>query len=997
MRINHHIHSQVKAEKKVSFCFNGEVLQGDDGDSLASALIANDKQFLARSFKYGRKRGIMAAGVEEPNALVSLESGGYYSPNQKATEIKLYDGLVAKSATDVQKIDLRALIKPLHRFMAAGFYYKTFIKQSVWAKVEDGLRALSGFSEAPDSPDAEVYDHQFHHCDVLVVGGGCAGMTVVDNILEKAPNLSVMLVDERSRLGGEMLSDTLFDDQARQWHNACEMRLLNTQGRVNVLQNSCVFAWHDHNYLLALEKIDVFCAPNQRTNSKARQILHKIRAKKVILACGAHERGMLFENNDLINIQLAQSTRRFANEYNCIAGKNTVVYGNNDSIYTVAHDLAKRGIKVQLIDVRSRIDSDVTERVKHLGVEILQGHCILKANGKERVESVLISPCVERDGSWEIGTDTKTLPCDLLTSSGGFNPIVHLDCHTGNKPFYDEKYRSFMPTKERLNRAVSGSMCGLSCWQEIIVDAQHKSSQIMSELGETVQSAEVQNGKHVNTSSFFTPLEIIKRARVFLDMQNDVTTKDIKVSITEGYESIEHIKRYTAMGFGTDQGKTGNINGIAVASSLLNIPMQDIGTTTYRPAYNAVEFGALAGRSIGDLLQPQRFTTIQGEHIKKGAMFEMVGQWYRPWYFPEPGEDMHQAVQRECTAARESLAMMDASTLGKIDIQGKDSREFLDRVYTNNWSKLAVGKCRYGIMCNEKGMVIDDGVSACLADDHFLMTTTTGGAASVYSTLEMWLQTEWSDLDVKLTSVTDHFSTIAVVGPNARKLMRLLNSDINFDKDAFKFMDWRQGTVCGVEARVMRISFSGELAYEINVRSNYGAYLWQQIEEHGKQWNITPYGTETLHVLRAEKGYVIIGQDTDGSVTPHDANLEWLLSKNKTFSYIGKRSFTLPSLANGNRKQLVGLYTEDPQFVLPEGSHVVAEDGLSHGHVTSSYFSPNLNRSIAMAIIREGLSRKGEKVQVGLVKLGQEMQKIPCTIGDSVFYDPEGKRSDGND
>jgi sarcosine oxidase subunit alpha len=405
----------------------------------------------------------------------------------------------------------------------------------------------------------------------------------------------------------------------------------------------------------------------------------------------------------------------------------------------------------------------------------------------------------------------------------------------------------------------------------------------------------------------------------------------------------------------------------------------------------------MAGREIGGFFDPQRYTTIHDSHVASCAKFEVVGQWYRPWYYPKNGENMHQAVHRECLAARTSLGMMDASTLGKIDVQGRDTREFLSRIYTNAWMKLAPGSCRYGLMCNEKGMIIDDGVSTCINDNHFIMTTTTGGAASVYSALEMWLQTEWSDLDVHLNSVTDQYSTIAVVGPNARKLMKLLCQDVDFERANFKFMQWRQGTVCGVDARIMRISFSGELAYEINVEANYGRYIWDQVAIAGEKWNITPYGTESMHVLRAEKGYIIVGQDTDGSMTPMDVNMSWILAKDKPFSYVGRRSFSISALCDKDRLQLVGLLTKDSSTVLPEGAHVIDNKSKSIGYVTSSYFSPILNRSIAMAQVNGGLSKMDETVLVKIVQKKQGLKEIPCEISSSVFYDIEGEKADGND
>ena len=1006
MRVEQQSSNQINRSKPITFIFNNKKYQGFEGDTLASALIANDTLLFARSFKYGRKRGLMAAGIEEPNALVSLETGGRYTPNLKATEISLYDGLSAKSATNPNSFDLRAFIKPLHRFMPAGFYYKTFIKQAVWAKVEDSLRALSGFSEAPSEEDADVYDHVYHHAEVLIVGGGSAGISAALEVLKNSDSERVILVDERNRLGGELFNEFTSDARAANWHEESVADLCGfakEQGdRFTMLTRATAYAWHDQNYVEVLETHATGKNLALENNSQPRKTLHKIRAKQVILATGAHERPMLFEANDLTNIMLSQSVRRYLSEFGVVSGKKVVVYGNNDSIYQTAKDLHHNHVSCTVIDVRAADPENAyVKELKQCGVKVLQGYAVVKAHGSDKVNGIDIALATQQGNSWEVIGDSESLSCDLLATSGGFNPVVHLDCHTGAKATFDEVSQAFFPQKERPNRQICGAVNGVGAWSDAVIDGQNKAQQILQSLGiigeASVGELSVNHANHFNVGGFFTPKAIIDRPKVFLDLQNDVTTLDVALSIREGYRSIEHIKRYTAMGFGTDQGKTGNINGIAVAAAILGRPMAEVGTTTFRPAYTGVDFGALAGRENGGLFDPQRYTTIHDSHVAKGAEFELVGQWYRPWYYPKAGEDIHQAVHRECLAARTSLGMMDASTLGKIDVQGPDAREFLSRVYTNAWMKLAPGSCRYGLMCNEKGMVIDDGVSTCISDTHFIMTTTTGGAASVYSTLEMWLQTEWSHLDVHLNSVTDHYSTIAVVGPNARNLMRLICQDVDFDRENFKFMQWREGAVCGVNARIMRISFSGELAYEINVEANYGRYIWDQVAAVGEKYNITPYGTETMHVLRAEKGYIIVGQDTDGSMTPADVNMNWIVANNKPFSFIGQRSFSIAALSAENRFQLVGLLTKDASVVLPEGAHIVNNGGKSIGYVTSSYFSPILGRSIAMAQMQGGLSKVGETTLVKIVQEKHGLKDIPCEISSSVFYDINGERVDGND
>ncbi len=1012
MRLENRSSNLVDYTQPLSFLFNNKAYKGFKGETLASALIANDVLYFARSFKYGRKRGIIGAGVEEPNALVSLEIGGRYTPNMKATEVMLYDGLSAVSSSNPNSIDFRAMIKPLHRFMPAGFYYKTFINQKVWSIVEDRLRSLSGFSKAPSETDEDVYDHIFQHAEVIVIGGGVAGMTAALEVLTNSKTARVILVDERMNLGGELINEFETDQSSIQWYQENINKLREYRdaenARLKILTSSTAYAWYDHNYIEVLQTNATGQSTSKDGVQSARKILHKIRTKEVILATGAHERPMLFETNDLANIMLSQSVRRYLNEFNVIGGKEVVLYGNNDSIYSTAIDLNNHKISCKVVDVRAPgNESEVVIQVKNLGIQVLQGFAVIKAKGASRVNGVEISSVENQakppqwKSKWRLAGDTQTLNCDLLATSGGFNPVVHLDCHCGGKTYFDENSQSFLAQKNRNNRQVCGSVNSIGFWQDAIIDAKNKAQSTLQSLGELKESShQTLSNKcfnYFNVDQFFTPIEILNKPKVFIDLQNDVTTLDIALSIREGYRSIEHIKRYTAMGFGTDQGKTGNINGIAVAAEFLEVPMSEVGTTTFRPAYTGVDFGAMAGREVGGFFDPQRYTTIHNSHVESGAEFEVVGQWYRPWFYPKNGEDMHQAVNRECRAVRSSLGMMDASTLGKIDIQGKDAREFLSRVYTNAWMKLAPGSCRYGLMCNEKGMIIDDGVSTCINDNHFIMTTTTGGAASVYATLEMWLQTEWSHLDVHLSSVTDQFSTIAVVGPNARKLMEVICQDVAFESKKFKFMQWRPGIVCGVKARIMRISFSGELAYEINVEANYGRFIWDEVARAGKEWNITPYGTESMHVLRAEKGYIIVGQDTDGSMTPMDVNMNWILAKNKSFSYIGRRSFSISALNSKDRLQLVGLLTKDEQVVLPEGAHIISNKGISIGYVTSSYFSVTLGRSIALAQLKGGLSKMSEIVLVKIVQEKQGLKEIPCEVSSSVFYDVNGKRVDGNE
>ena len=578
-------------------------------------------------------------------------------------------------------------------------------------------------------------------------------------------------------------------------------------------------------------------------------------------------------------------------------------------------------------------------------------------------------------------------------------------CHDGGRPQWDESRLAFVVSAN--GRAKDGIFCvgaitGVFALQEGLANTHNTIAELLTGLGKTINNS----GLVLETDEIsVTPARRIFHvpdgknghgAKAFVDFQNDVAVTDIHLAVRENYRSIEHIKRYTALGFGTDQGKLSNVNGFAIAAEALGKTIPEVGTTTYRPAYTPVSFGALAGAHVGDTFEPRRYTAVQTTHEQYGAEFEPVGQWMRPWYFPKTGEDIHAAVNRECLATRNSVGMLDASTLGKIDIRGKDVREFLNRIYANAWSQLAVGKCRYGLMLDEAGMVMDDGVTACISDTHFLMTTTSGGAARVMTWLEKWHQTEWPELEVYMTSVTDHWTTAALVGPKSRDVLAKLCTDIDLSKDAFKFMDWRDGTVAGVPARVFRISFSGELAYEVNVDASYGDYIWNELMKAGKEFDITPYGTETMHVLRAEKGFIIVGQDTDGSVTPFDLDMAWAVGMKKPYSFLGKRSLARSDTSRTDRKQLVGLLPEDPNVVLKEGAQLINSSDITPpvamlGHVTSSYHSAFLGRSIAMGFVIDGIKRRDEEGN-NIVYAWADGKAVKVKIVSYVFVDAEGAR-----
>ncbi|AET91885.1 sarcosine oxidase subunit alpha [Burkholderia sp. KK1] len=978
----------------VTFTFNGKTYQGFEGDTLASALLANGERFVARSWKYHRPRGIITAGVEEPNAVVQLETGAYTVPNARATEVELYQGLVATSVNAKPSIekDRMAVNQKIARFIPAGFYYKTFMwPRKLWPKYEEVIRDAAGLGEAPKQLDADRYDKCFAHCDVLVVGGGPSGLAAAH-----AAGLSgarVILVDDQRELGGSLLSCRAEIDgkPALQWVQKIEAELRKMPD-VKVLSRSTAFGYQDHNLVTITQRLTEHLPVSRRQGT--RELMWKVRAKRVILATGAHERPIVFGNNDLPGIMLASAVSTYLHRYAVLPGRNAVVFTNNDDAYQCALDLKAAGADVTVVDPRpAESKGTLPAAARRYGVRVLNNAVITVAHGKYRVASVEVASYAKG----QVGQKQTDLQCDLVAMSGGWSPVLHLFAQSGGKAHWHDEKACFVPGKAMQKESSVGACAGefsLSRGIRFGVDAGADAARAAGHIvakPSAVQVAEI-------VEAPMMPLWIVgnkelstRGPKQFVDYQNDVSAADIYLAAREGFESVEHVKRYTAMGFGTDQGKLGNINGMAILAGALGKTIPETGTTTFRPNYTPVTFGTFAGRELGEFLDPVRKTAIHEWHVENGAMFEDVGNWKRPWYYPKNGEDLHAAIARESLAVRQSVGILDASTLGKIDIQGPDSAKLLNWMYTNPWSKLEVGKCRYGLMLDENGMIFDDGVTVRLGEQHYMMTTTTGGAARVLTWLERWLQTEWPDMRVRLASVTDHWATFAVVGPNSRKVLQKVCHDIDFANAAFPFMSYRDGTVAGAAARVMRISFSGELAYEVNVPANVGRAVWEALMLAGAEFDITPYGTETMHVLRAEKGYIIVGQDTDGSMTPYDLGMGGLVAKSKDF--LGKRSLTRSDTAKQGRKQFVGLLTDDPSIVLPEGAQIVSgpfqgDTAPMLGHVTSSYYSPILKRSIALAVVKGGLDKMGESVLIPLAN----GKRITAKITSSVFYDSEGAR-----
>ena len=981
----------IDRNKPLRFRFNGRDLQGYAGDSLASALIANGVHLVGRSFKYHRPRGIFSAGSEEPNALVQLEAGARTEPNMRATQIELYEGLSATSQNcwPAVGMDIGAVNNTLSRLLPAGFYYKTFMwPPSWWMKYEHYIRKASGLGVSAHDPDPDFYEHRHAHCDVLVAGGGPAGLGAA--LAAARAGARVILADEGFQPGGSLLHETTAIDgmPATAWtrHILAELASLP---EVSVLTRSTVFGYFDHNFLTIAETVSPHAprAPRQR--------IWKVRAQRVVLATGATERPLVFADNDRPGIMLASAARTYVNRYGVRPGNRAVVFTNNDSAYLAALDLHRSGVSIAAtVDPRPQANGEIATQVRAAGIRMLSGQVVVRARGTRHVNAAEIM----RYENGRTAGAVERVDCDLLCISGGWSPAVHLFSQSKGRLRYDETLTSFVPAASAQAEQSAGAARGVYALADCISDGYAAGSQAATACGLSPAPPLAEPVVDRPSPGTILPLwrvdtDHTRRAKSFVDLQNDVTTADLALAAREGYVSVEHLKRYTTLGMGTDQGKTSNINGLAILAEINAAQIPAVGTTTFRPPYTPVTLGALAGAEVGPHFDPVRASAMHGWHQQAGARFINAGLWKRPQFYPHPGESLQQAINREVLAVRRRAVLVDVSTLGKIDIKGRDACVFLERVYTNRWRYVAVGKTRYGLMLREDGMVFDDGTTTRIAEEHFLMTTTTANAVRVMSTLEYWLQVHWRDLDVRLTSVTEQWAAMALAGPESRKVLaRVASADVG--DDALPYLGYREMDVAGFPARVFRISFSGELAYEINVPADYGLAVWEALLEAGQSSGITPYGTEAMAVLRIEKGH-IAGMELDGRTTPADLGLEKMIAADK--DCIGKRSLSRPALATVDRKHFVGLMTTDGRSAIPRGAQLVADSGhpLPNpilGHVTSTCHSPTLERPIALALLSRGRERYGEKLYAMSPLTGANMQ---VEVAHHVFYDPEGKRLRG--
>ncbi|WP_035873247.1 sarcosine oxidase subunit alpha family protein [Cucumibacter marinus] len=966
----------IDRDKPVTFRFDGKSYGGFAGDTLASALLANGVHHVARSFKYHRPRGILGAGPEDPAALVQLEPNtARTEPNLRATEIELYEGLNAGAQNCWPSLgfDIGAINDVFSRFFPAGFYYKTFMGGPGWMFFERFIRASAGLGVAPGEIDPDHYEHTNRHCDVLIIGAGPAGLAAAR--AAASTGARVILAEQTAHPGGQLLDEaagqtTIDGMSARDWVKAVREEI-EAAPEAMVLTRTNGFGYYNDNWFALCQQLQDHLPLAERDANKPRQRLWHVRARHIILATGAIERPLVFAGNDRPGVMLAGAVRHYLHRHAVLPGRRAAILANNNSAWQTAFDLKTAGAEMAaILDTRPDAPQVLRDRAEALGIPVKTGAAVTGTLGRRRIKAARTGD-IEGDRI-AIGS-AEMIGCDLLAVSGGWSPNVALFSQSRGQLRYDDDIAGFRPARSWQEEATVGAANGTFDLAACLAEGAAAGANAARVAGfdDASQSVPRVSAPHAIdydiTPAWRLPMER-KTDRAFVDMHNDVTSKDLDLAVREGYRSVEHAKRYTTLGMGTDQGKTSSVNGFGILSEILDTPIPEIGVTTYRPPFKPVTFGAVAGQHVGANFHPRRTTPMHEAHVEVGATFEIVGDWLRARVYPRAGEDFDAALQRECKAARTQLGMLDASTLGKIDIRGKNAREFLNRIYSNAWLKLPPGRCRYGLMLNEDGMVFDDGVTACLSDDHFHMTTTTGGAAGVLNWLEDYAQTEWPDLEVYLTSVTEQWAVASLCGPNSTALMAELLDDLDPDPESFPFMSWRPAHIAGIPVRVFRISFTGELSYEINIPARYGRWLWDRCMALGEKHGITPYGTEGMHLLRAEAGFVIVGQDTDGTVTPIDLGMDWAVKK--TADFVGARSLTRPDTARTDRRQFVGLLSEDPTIVLPEGSQIIATPHETEprtpmiGYVTSSYMSPNFSRSIALGLVEGGHTRMGEPVYV---------------------------------
>jgi len=945
---------------------------------------------VGRSFKYHRPRGIFTAGPEEPNALVRVGDGARAEPNTRATMVELYDGLVAASQNCWPSLgyDIWALNNLIAPLFPAGFYYKTFMAPArAWPAYERLIRRAAGIGAHVPHPDPDRYDRRFAHCDVLVVGGGAAGIMAATAAARAGAD--VMLVDERDALGGHLRGERTGGELLRP-----HLRALEKQTNVRLLPRTTAFGIYDHGTVALAERVTDHLG-RAADASLPRQRLWTVRAREIVIAAGAIERPLVFAGNDRPGVMLASAARSYLNRFAVAPGRRAVVFTNNSDAYRTAFDAASSGIAVAaIVDAWPAPADALVAAAQQEGIAVRTGHAVVATRGGRALRAVAVAPI---DGEGRPAGAVTWIDCDLLAVSGGLTPSVHLYSHTGGTLAWNDTIAAFVPAAGAANTHVCGAARGVFPLADCLADGARAGAVATEALGLKAPPLDLPVCEPEEPWSM-RPLWDVKPAaklpgRRFVDLQDDVTADDLALAVRENYRSIEHVKRYTTLGMGTDQGKTANLNGLAMVADRRGEAIAAVGTTTFRPPYTPVALGALAGPETGKHLEPIRRTPLHEWHAAHGARFVEAGQWLRPRAYLRAGESFDAAWRREVLAVRSVAGICDVSTLGKIDVQGPDAAGFLERVYCNGFARLAVGRCRYGLMLREDGIVLDDGTVTRLGERHYLATTTTANAGRVLAHLEYLLQTGWPELKVRVASVTDQCGQIALAGPRSRDVLRKI-VDADVDNAALPFLGFAAARIAGAGVRLFRISYSGELAYEIAVPAGHTVAVWEALLAAGREFGLAPYGTEAMAAMRIEKGHVA-GGEINGQTTPADLGLARLVSANKYF--IGRRLLERPALADEARPSLIGLEPVDGVTAIPAGAQLIAYARAKPpvpmlGHVTSATFSPTLDRPIALALLKGGSARKGETVTAAAPLDGI---CVDARVVDPVFYDPTGERLHG--
>jgi sarcosine oxidase subunit alpha len=970
---------RIDRTRPLAFEFDGRRYWGFTGDTLASALLANGVRIVGRSFKLHRPRGLVGSWCEEPNAIVQLLDGARTVPNLKATQVELRDGLRARSVNcwpDARR-DILAPMRLFGRLMPAGFYYKTFMWPG-WHWFEPTIRRAAGLGIAPAHPDPDQYEERYEHCDVLVVGAGPAGLVAA--LAAARAGARVVLADDRPLLGGALQWEAkAVDNQPALDWVATVQRELRAAGNVRVLTRTTAFGCYDHNLVALSERL------LERDPSGLRERLWHVRAAQVVVATGSIERPMVFPDNDLPGIMLASAAVNYAVQYAVRPNGRVVFLTSCDSAYEDAESLKASGADVAcIVDTRPE-PGEAASIARRAGITVLSGHVPVRARGGRAISAIEVQPLAQA-----AKRSITRLECDVLCVSGGWTPSVHLYSQARGQLRYDAERAALIPAAGPKSFRCAGAAAGNFALHHCLSDGFAAGREAAKAAGATHDAglAPLAKVARAATSAFWATPESSHR-KAWVDLQNDVTRGDLELAVRENLRSVEHVKRYTTTGMAVDQGKTSNMNALAILADLTQVSIPQVGNTTFRPPYDPVTLGALAARRVGAFYHPLRRTPLDRCHGERGAVFDDFGGWRRPAYYASHGKSREECIQVEKRAARTAVSLFDGSPLGKIEVRGPDAAVFLNRMYYNNMRTLAPGRGRYGLMLNEHGIIIDDGVCLRLAEDHFLVSTTSGGANRIFTGFEEWLQCEWPDLEVLVTNVTPAWGNIAVAGPRARELLRRLATDIDLDPGAFPHLAVRCGTLEGVPARIARVGFTGELSFEINIPAGYTAALWESLLAQGAALGALPIGLDTLQELRTEKGYLHVGTDTDGRTLPADIGMGEVLAK-KSDDFVGRRSLERSDARRTDRLEFVGIEAEQAGTVLPIGGHVVADPksrGGSQGYVTSSCMSEALGRGVALGLVQSGRARVGERVYVYF-----DRRTWPAQIVSPRWYDPEGQR-----